>query len=191
MARLSKEQIVATAVELAGADGWDALGWSALAAALGIKPPSLYNHFVDLTAVRAAAADVGLDELLRELTLATSGRAGPDAVYALADAYRRFSRKRAPLYTAITRFADRQSAASQQLLALMARILAPFGLDKIALQHATRGLRALAHGFSAVENAGGFRSTVVSRDDSFHWLVACFIQGIRSQVANRGKPVRH
>jgi AcrR family transcriptional regulator len=182
MGRLSKEQIVATAVELAGADGWDGLGWSDLAQALGIKPPSLYNHFADLEAVRAAAAAAGLDELLRELTLATAGHAGEDAVYALGNAYRRFSRKRAPLYAAITRFGDRQSAASQQLLALMEQILAPFGLDRIELLHATRGLRALAHGFSAVEGAGGFRSTGASRDESFRWLMGCFLDGIKART---------
>jgi AcrR family transcriptional regulator len=179
--RLTPLQIVAAAIELASAHGWDELTWAALAAAVGVKPPSLYNHFASLRAVSAAAAAVGLEALHRELTLATVGKSGEEAVYALALSYRRFTQQRAALYTAVTRFGDPDDPAWRQIVALLQQLLIPFGLTRSQMRHAVRGLRAIVHGFSALENSGGFRSPVVGRDESFRWLIACFIDGLRRQ----------
>jgi AcrR family transcriptional regulator len=177
--RLTPLQIVAAAIELAGAHGWDELTWAALAQAVGVKPPSLYNHFASLRAVSAAAAAVGLEELHRELALATAGKSGAEAVYALALSYRRFTHQRAALYTAVTRFSAADDPAWRQIVALLHQLLVPFQLTRRQTQHAIRGLRALVHGFSALEGGGGFRSPVVGRDASFRWLIACFIDSLR------------
>ncbi|MCZ7438428.1 TetR/AcrR family transcriptional regulator C-terminal domain-containing protein [Micromonospora sp. WMMC241] len=56
-ALLSRERIVETALALIDADGLDALSTRRLAAALGVRGPSLYNHFATKEEILDAVAD--------------------------------------------------------------------------------------------------------------------------------------
>ena len=54
------------------------------------------------------------------------------------------------------------------------------GLQADAAIHAVRGLRAIAHGFATIEQAGGF-GLAHDRDESFLRLVRAYIAGLRAQ----------
>ncbi|RQX59743.1 TetR family transcriptional regulator, partial [Micromonospora chalcea] len=56
-ALLTRDRIVETALALIDADGLDALSTRRLAAALGVRGPSLYNHFATKEEILDAVAD--------------------------------------------------------------------------------------------------------------------------------------
>jgi TetR/AcrR family transcriptional regulator, tetracycline repressor protein len=69
--RLSREVVAARALELADADGLDALTIRRLAADLGVTPMALYWHFADKGALMAGVAEQLLGEV--ELPAAADG----------------------------------------------------------------------------------------------------------------------
>ena len=58
-------------------------------------------------------------------------------------------------------------------------VLRGYGLDRRAALHALRGLRSAVHGFATLEVAGGF-GIPLSIDESFAWLVDCFVGGLKA-----------
>ncbi len=99
-AGIDRAAVVAAAAEMADADGLDSVTLARLAGRFGVRPPSLYNHVAGAEGLRRELALLGLRELSANLTRATIGRAGAEAVLALAEAYRAFARRRPGLYAA-------------------------------------------------------------------------------------------
>jgi len=50
--------------------------------------------------------------------------------------------------------------------------------------HALRGLRSAVHGFATLEAVGGF-GIPLSIDESFAWLVECFVGGLNAACSLR------
>ena len=104
-----REAVVQAAVELLDSEGVGSLTLGRLADRLGVQTPSLYNH-VD-----------GLPGLLRQLALrnardmaacmgdAAMGRAGPEALLAVAQAYRGYIKQHPGLYMASLRASGTQT----------------------------------------------------------------------------------
>src|SRR5262249_32919784 len=87
-AGLDADAVVAAAAALADASGLQQLTLARLAAALGIRTPSLYAHIDGLDDLRARLGARGAGELAATLQLAAAGRARGDARRAVALAYR-------------------------------------------------------------------------------------------------------
>jgi len=130
-----------------------------LAAHLGVRTPSLYNHIAGQAGLRRELALRGLRELALRLGWAAMGRSADDALVAAAHAYRAFARERPGIYAATLRAPDpgddARQAASEEVLVVMRAILASYNLGHEAEVHAVRGLRRLVHGFVSLEIAGG------------------------------------
>ena len=60
---LSREPIVAAALELVDRDGWDALSMRRLAVELDVWPMAIYRHFSDKEDLLAAVADAAADRV--------------------------------------------------------------------------------------------------------------------------------
>ena len=67
-------------------------------------------------------------------------------------------------------------------------VLRGYGLDRRASLHAIRGLRSAMHGFATLEAIGGF-GIPLSIDESFAWLVECFVSGLNA-AARRARIAR-
>lgn len=188
-AGLDRASVVSAAAELVNAEGPQALTLSRLAQRLGIQTPSLYNH-VD-----------GLPGLLRELNLlnartlgdrlgsAAIGRSGPEAVAAVAQAYRDFIKEAPGVYLASLRASGAQApvdaelqGAEDRVVQIALAVVASFGLGGDDALHAVRGLRSVVHGFATLEVAGGF-GLPLDCDESFRRLVAMFIAGLQEMAA--------
>jgi AcrR family transcriptional regulator len=102
-ARMERErQIIATARELAEAEGWDAVTTRRLAERIEYSQPVLYSHFKGKDAIMAAVALEGFAELSTELRTARTGAADPQAALAaVAEAYVSFAETRPVLYEAM------------------------------------------------------------------------------------------
>lgn len=190
-AGLDTRAVVEAATELVDAEGIEALNLSRLAKSLGVQPPSLYNHVQGMVGLQRELALYGLGKLQAGLTQAAIGKSGPQAVRALAEAYRAFIREHPGLYAATVRSPylaeeiDQQlEQASRELVGLVLAVLEAYDLDQQAALHAVRGLRSLVHGFATLENAEGF-GLDLDRETSFEYLLEVYLQGL--SVYQQGK----
>jgi AcrR family transcriptional regulator len=178
--------VVAAAAELADEVGWEQLTLAGLAARLGVRLPSLYKHIDSLDGLRRDVAVRAVTELGAALGSAAVGRAGSDALSALAAAYREFALRHPGRYAATVRAPAggdaEHAAAAESVLRVVLAVLAGYGLSGPDAIDATRGLRAALHGFAALELGGGF-GLPVDVDRSFARLVTGFDAALHSWVA--------
>jgi len=178
---LTRERLIDTADAVADAEGFEAVTLARLAARVGVRPPSLYKHVDGLDDVRRALSLRGLEDANLRLQRATVGKARDEALHALAHAYWQFARERPGLYAASllpTKPGDRESAAANDmLLGTLMAVLAGYGIKGEDALHATRGLRAIIHGFVSLDAAGGFRLKR-DLDESFNRLLAAFARNL-------------
>ena len=184
---LSRGVVVDAAARLADRDGLDALTLGAVAAELGVRPPSLYNHVDGLHGLRRDLALRGVGEMGERLRDAAVGRAGADALVAVAAAYREYARERPGLYRALQRAPepgdDELRDAAARLLAPVLAVLGGYGLADADAIHAARALRSALHGFVELERLRGF-GIDIDLDQSYRWMVAALSAGLGRQVAS-------
>ncbi len=187
--RLDKAAVIQAAAELADAEGLEQLTLARLAERLGIQTPSLYNHVAGLRGLRRDLAQLGIHELNARLTRAVMGKAGDEAVAALAQAFRAFAKEHPGLYATTVRPPDagdqQWQTAAQAVVEVIAAVLASYGLQGEDAIHAIRGLRSALHGFVALETAGGF-GLPLDLDESFRRLVQIMIHGLHHRPRGPG-----
>lgn len=180
-AGLTREHVVTVAANLADEGGLQALTLAQVAAHLGVKLPSLYNHVAGLPGLQRALAALAIRDLTAAVTRAAVGLARDEAVLAVARAYRAYVLAHPGRYAATVRAPDpadvELQALSRELVGVVAAVLAPYGLTDDNAIHAVRGLRSLCHGFASLEAAGGF-GLALDRDESFRRLVAAYCAGL-------------
>jgi AcrR family transcriptional regulator len=182
---LTPERIVEAAAELIDRDGYDRLALGKVAAELGVRTPSLYNHIDGLDELRRLLTIRALTVLGAELQRAAVGIGAEDAVRGIALAYRRFAHEHPGLYATTVPSIEEADAEVQRVGAEVMRTvltaLAGFGLDDAAAIHATRSVRSAVHGFVSLELGGGF-GIPVDIDASFAWLTDLLAEGIRARA---------
>jgi AcrR family transcriptional regulator len=179
-AGLTKDRIVEEAERLAAAEGWSQLTWTSLAAALGVRPPSLYNHWPSFDALKSELGLRGMLVLRDALTAALAGRDGIEALKDVCRAYVAFARARPALYQASLRAPAEDetafAAAARETLDLVFRVLEPFHLSPENAVHAVRIVRSSLHGLMAIDLAGGFRMAE-ALDDTLEVLLTTLLVG--------------
>ena len=190
---LDREAVVQAAVELLDSEGVGSLSLGRLAERLGVQTPSLYNH-VD-----------GMPGLLRQLALrnardlaacmgdAAMGRSGPEALLAVAEAYRGYIKQHPGLYMASLRasgYADAGRGAGGRRVgggrgarrtdrAGGAGVVWPGRgrCDSRCARAAQRGTWVCLR----LEVAGGF-GLPLDCDESFRRLIAMLVAGLQDQA---------
>ena len=154
---LTREKVVATALDIVEELGWEQLTMSTLSARLGIVAASLYNHVRNLDDVRSAVqvramTDLGLH--LREVAMGRSGLAG---LRALIDAHRAWAVEHARLYGALTAApVDRDALVGAALDANVAlrTMLSSCGVPATESLEVAISMFAALHGFATLEGSG-------------------------------------
>jgi AcrR family transcriptional regulator len=181
-AGLSTAAVVAAAAEIADAEGLDRLTLARVAAAAGVRTPSLYNHVESLDDVRRRVALLALRDLADALRDAAVGRAGDDALAAMAEAYRAYARRHPGRYAATQRAPaegdEEMRAAAKGAVDVVLAILRGYGLEGDDAIHAARAVRSALHGFVALETGGGF-GIPVDLDESYARMVRALARGLR------------
>jgi AcrR family transcriptional regulator len=186
-AGLDAARVVSAAVVVADADGLEAVTLSGVAAALGVRTPSLYHHVDGLDGLRRGIALRGLEALGAALRDATVGRSGPDALGALARAYRDYATAHPGSYAATQRtdlFVDEVQHAADRLVEVVRAVVRAWEPDEERLVHPVRAIRSALHGFVTLESSHGF-GLAASRDDSFATLIAMQVAGLDGLAAAR------
>jgi AcrR family transcriptional regulator len=180
-AGLTRTSVVAAAAQIADREGLDALTLASLAALLGVRAPSLFNHVAGMPALRRELRSLALRGLADALGAAAIGKSRAAAVSALANAYRGFVRAHPGIYAlTLSAAGDRHPVSDRvadQIVAICASVLGGYQLGKRETIHAIRAMRSLVHGFASLEAAGGF-GMPVSIDASFAWMVDTFVAGL-------------
>jgi AcrR family transcriptional regulator len=171
--------VVDAAAALADAEGLDAVTLARLAADLGVRAPSLYAHVDGLPDLQRRLAARGAGELGAALQAAAAGRAGGDALAAVAGAYRAYAREHPGTYAAAQRASDLGDEAAP-VVATMAAVMRGYGLEGDDAIHAIRIVRSALHGFAALEAEEGF-GIPLDVDETFARLVGVLIKGLESR----------
>ncbi len=189
--RLDPDQVLAAAERLVAAQGWENLTMAALAADLGVRPPSLYRHVDSLDALRRELRSRMLVELSDAVRAAVMGKSGMDGLHALTGAYRDFAREHSERYLAQgTLTGDEDSRREGRRVGEAGyAVLSSFGLSDEELPVSTAQLAALVHGFVSLELVQTI-DWVADPDAAFHGLVEIFAAGLRDQVAARKPATR-
>ena len=182
-AGLNTDRVVAEAADLADGVGLDQLTLAALAARLGVRQPSLYNHVASLDALRRLLSMRGKAELADVLGHAAIGRARDDALIAMAYAWRAWALDHPGRYQIGQRApapgdAD-HLAVADRFVAVMTAVMVGYGLDGDDAIDAVRAYRSALHGFVSLEASGGF-GMPLSVDRSFGRLVHALVRAMSS-----------
>jgi len=173
--------VVDAAIAIADAEGLEAVTLARVAAALGVRSPSLYNHVDGRDGLIRGVAARATRELATTLRRAATGRSGRAAIAAVAQAQRDYARAHPGRYAAtvaapVSGDVEHEEAAADAVDVLQS-VLGGCGLEGDDVIHAVRALRSAVHGFAALEASGGF-GLAVNRDDSFRRLVDALAAGI-------------
>lgn len=174
---LNEEIIIDAATDLIAEKGYDAFSLHALAAALGIKTASLYNHISGSGKLVASVGERVLLRLKQSIREATEGKEGAEAVRAMVIQYRNFARENPELYQLILLIPELDDAdfseTGRSVMYDLYQLLKPFHMAHEDEVHFGRTIRSAMHGFISLEQAGFFKSPY-NADASYQFLVESF-----------------
>lgn len=165
--KLSTAAVITTAAALADEVGLERLTLALVAERSGVSLPALYKHVDGLGAVRRGITLLSVAELTEAMANAATGRAGRDALAAIAAAYRDYAVRHPGRYLSTTSAPAAGDAEHEQLgrdaIALIEAALAGYPAADV---HAIRYVRSVLHGFVSLETGGGF-GLPISLDTTF------------------------
>ena len=168
--RLTPDRLVLAGAELADEVGFGQVTVSAIARRFGVGVSSLYTHVQGSADLRTRIALLALDELADRGAAALAGRAGRDALVALANVYRDYAREHPGRYDAARLRLDPATAAASagpRHAEMTRAILRGYDLTEPDQTHAVRLLGSVFHGYVSLELAGGFDHSAPSSEESW------------------------
>lgn len=188
-APLDRAAVVTAAAELVDEEGLDALSVSSVARRLGVTQPALYKHIAGADDLLASLALRTRELLVERLTDAAVGRERDAALHAVAHAWRAVASEHPGLYEATDRVAltgdPAQEAAVAEVVDVLARVAASYGLPGGEAMLVGWALRSALHGFAALETDRG-HPIGFDREDGFERLVVLLSDGLTAS-ATRGR----
>ncbi|MQA87410.1 MAG: TetR family transcriptional regulator [Streptosporangiales bacterium] len=180
-AGLSTDAVVDAAVAVLDEHGPDALTLAAVAARTGVATPSLYKHVDGLGELRRRVAVRSMNELADRMTAAVLGRSRDDALRAGMMAYRSYALEHPNRYAALPQHPVPDpdlAAAGDRVVQVILALLRGYDLEDSEVIHVARSVRAAAHGFAALQTAGGFQ-LAEDPDTSHERLIDLIVVGLR------------
>jgi len=182
-ANLTTADVVSAAAGIADREGFDAVSVSAVARALGVQPASLYAHVRDRAALLEGIHRLALAELADRVADAMAGRAGREALVALADAHRDFAGDRPGMWAALQRPAGPDTVRSPEaarVATLLLAVLRGYALPESEQVHAARFVGAAINGYLALDRTGAYAARDESTDVSWDWTLDALDRALRS-----------
>lgn len=176
-AGLTTNTVVQAAAAIADRDGLGGVTMSSLAAALGVKPPSLYAHVGGAGDLRARLASLAAAELAEALAPAVAGRAGGEALRAAARVYRSWALTHPGRNAALQLVPTADEPSSARVTELLLAVMRGYALPDSEAIHAARAFRAAIYGFVLLEAGGGFRLPQRA-EDSYERLLDLLDRGL-------------
>ena len=171
------ELILAAALKLAEAEGWDAVTTRRLAGLIEYSQPVLYSHFKNKADIMAAVANRGFEELATRLKAKTTrGTGDPDILRNVCAAYLDFARSRPVVYEAMFVLPTKIKFASEEtppaLRAAFAALVTALGPDRQESEFLAEVLWSALHGMVVL--AQSERIPAIGAEDRLNILVQKF-----------------
>lgn len=169
-AGLNAQRIVRAGADLADEVGFERVTASEIARRFDVKVASLYSHLKSAHELNVGIALLALDELADRVSEAVAGRAGKDALVAVANAYVDYSREHPGRYAATQFPLDHETAinsAGVRHSAMMKAILRGYHLTEADQVHAVRLLGSLFHGYASLDASGSFSHSAPDSQESW------------------------
>lgn len=178
---LTKEKIIQVAFSLADEIGLNQVTFPKIAEKLGIKYPSLYNHFANMNDLKIEMTVYFLNGLHFELMQGLVGKSGKDAIKEFAYIYRDFAFKNKSGYELFMNIPNAQDEKlnhlAKEIYKITHKILKFYIEDEKYSIHKNRALRSFLHGFISLNFLGYFQGPV-DLEDSFQVMIDDFILSI-------------
>ena len=171
---LTSEEITRAASQLIAEVGYANFSLRDLAARLGVRPSSLYNHVNGIGGINTAVAvdasiqmNRRLDEAIKDLP--------PEAAFVRGlSEYRAFASENPEIYKALFHLPEAmhdedklRRRATLYAINPLRRVSMQFGLEEPEIIHFMRCVRAALHGFVTLTSEGFLLYGGVPRDESF------------------------
>ncbi|WP_149825510.1 TetR/AcrR family transcriptional regulator [Streptomyces tailanensis] len=185
---LTPERLAQAGAELADEIGFDAVTVSEVARRFDVKVASLYSHVKNSQDLRTRIALLALEELADRGATALAGRAGKDALAALANVYRDYAREHPGRYDAARLKLDPESAAASaggRHSRMTRAILRGYDLAEPDQTHAVRLLGSVFHGYVSLESAGGFSHSAPDPQESWERILDALDALLRNWPADQ------
>ena len=174
---LTKEIIVNTALEQIEKNGLSAFSLRNLAASLGVQVSSLYNHIEGQSDLLAEVGICAVNMLTGLEEASIADKLQDEALFSLANAYRRFAREHTELYRIImgvhTLDIPLLESEAEKIVKPILRVISDYGIKGNRQIHYQRLLRSVMHGFFAHENSGAFSVSDIDKDVSYRFAIEC------------------
>jgi AcrR family transcriptional regulator len=180
--QITLERILEHAEALIEQHGAEQMSLHQLAAALGVKTPSLYRYYAGKAELLRAMNLRTIQRLTGAMKAAAERASGSDAerVLQMGIAYRQFAHKQPKAYALAFGAIEPAARPDPELVAALAReiqaVVAPVSGDAGSLT-ALRGLWALVHGFVMIELAGQFQRGG-DLDAAYEAALQAYVRGI-------------
>lgn len=175
---LTKQKIIEVTFLLADDIGINKVTFQKIAEKLGIKYPSLYNHFKNMDALKIDMTIYTLKSLNLKLVDGLIGKSGEEAIREFALIYREFAFKNKTaykLFMSVPSSEDEKiNKLARETFSIIYKTLSSYSEDRIYLGHKGRALRSLLHGFVSLYSLGYFQGEA-DVDESFNFMIDDFI----------------
>ncbi|WP_320778869.1 TetR/AcrR family transcriptional regulator [Streptomyces sp. CRN 30] len=169
-AGLTRERLLRAGAELADETGFDQVTVSALARRFDVKVASLYSHVRNSQDLRTGIALLALEEMADRAADAVAGRAGKEALTALADVYRDYAREHPGRFAAAQLRLDPETAATSagvRQSRMTRALLRGYDLPEADRTHAVRLLGSVFYGYVTMEIGGSFSHSGPGPEESW------------------------
>ena len=174
---LTSEEITKAASQMIAEVGYANFSLRDLAARLGVRPSSLYNHVNGIGEINTAVAVDASIQMNRRLETATQDLPPEEAFLKGLAEYRAFASENPELYKALFRIPEAKQdedklrrRATLYAINPLRKIGRQFGLDEPEIIHFMRCVRSALHGFVTLTSEGFLLHGGVPRDESFALL---------------------
>ncbi|WP_238883766.1 TetR/AcrR family transcriptional regulator [Clostridium sp. YIM B02551] len=185
---LTKEKIIEASFSLADEIGLNQVTFPKIAEKLGIKYPSLYNHFTNMDDLKIKMTIYLLKKLNITLMQKLIGRSGEDAIREFANVYRDFALENKTAYGLFTNIPETKDEEilnlAKETNTIVRQVLNYYVKDEDLQVHKSRILRSLLHGFVSLHSLGYFQGPA-NIEESFKIMIDDFILSIQMNNKNR------
>jgi AcrR family transcriptional regulator len=186
---LTAESVVTAGAEIADELGYANLNLVLVAQRLGVRAPSIYKHLDGLADLQHRIATLAMAELSEVTRDAVAGRAGRDALVAMATALRAYVAAHPGRYSAtigaeFTGAGDPLFKEATRVIELIAAVLRGYGIGENDMVHAIRAVRCTLHGFAVLQATNAFQWSG-DIDESFEALIAFIDRGLGGAWVSR------
>lgn len=185
-AGLTPQLVVEEAARLSDEEGFTELTLAKVARRFEVAVPSLYKHVDNLAGLRLEVALLGVTELGDRLREAAVGRAGADALRAVAEAYRRYALTHPGRHAAIQQAPVLAGTGvlpvSSGPVEVLSSVLRGFAIPEEQHVHVIRAMRSALSGFVHLEVTGGF-GLPEDVDTSYAFLIEVFVRSLENWSA--------